>query len=581
MSRIVPKGIVASPGIKIGKAFVYQGDKIIIPKYLLDDDDIESELQRFEEALQKTKEEIIGIQKQIASSLSKEMSDIFTSHLMVLEDPQIEEKSRATIRREKRNVEWVLNDITLELINSLSVIEDEYLRERIIDISDVNKRLMLNLQKKEAASLAAINEEVILFATDLTPSETALMNRNFIHAFVTDKGGKTSHTAIMARALEIPAIVGTLNGTSLVKTGELVIVDAIHGQVIIDPSEKEIDEFEKYQRDFLELEQELVKLTHLPAQTMDGIEIFIYGNIEIPEEKEIIKEHGAQGIGLYRSEFLFLDRSLPDEDLQFNEYKRVVEFFNPLPVTIRTLDVGGDKVYAYTKPYKERNPFLGCRAIRFSLENEHLFRIQIRAILKASHYGNVKIMFPMITTVEEFIKARSITDEEMNSLREAGIPFDESIPVGIMVEVPSAVISADILARHADFFSVGTNDLVQYILAVDRISEKVAYLYNPLNIAVLRFLKQIVDISNENSVPVSICGEIAGEPKYTMILLGLGFRHFSMSPVYMYQVKRIVRSVTAEECENLVAQIMRMETTSDIENALNEALRKKFPDLYL
>jgi phosphoenolpyruvate-protein phosphotransferase (PTS system enzyme I) len=581
MSDRIFKGIVASPGIKIGKAFVYQGDRVIIPKYHISEDTIDRELERFELALEKTKEEIIGIQKQVASSLSREMSDIFTSHLMVLEDPHVEERTRETIRKENRNVEWVINDISLELINSLKVIEDDYLRERIIDISDVNKRLILNLQKKETASLASITEEVILFAPDLTPSETAMMNREYIRAFVTDKGGKTSHTAIMARALEIPAIVGTLNGTSLVKNGDVVIVDAIHGQVIIDPSGEEIGEFEKYQQDFMELELELSKLTHLPAQTMDGEDVFIFGNIEIPDEKAIIKEHGAQGIGLYRSEFLFLEQSLPDEDRQFREYRRVVEFFNPLPVTIRTLDVGGDKVYAYTQPYKERNPFLGCRAIRFSLENEELFRIQIRAILKASHYGKVRLMFPMITTVEELIRARSITEEEMRTLRNEGIPFDEKIPIGIMIEVPSAVVNADILARHADFFSVGTNDLVQYLLAVDRISEKVAYLYNPLNLAVLRFLKTVVTVARENSVPISICGEIAGEPRYTMILLGLGFRQLSMSPIYMYQVKRIVRSVNIAECEGLVRRIMEQETTAEIERMLADTLTKKFPDIYL
>ena len=301
MSRVISKGTVASPGIKIGKAFVYHGDNIIIPKYKLNDDEIESELSRFEMALEKTKKEIIGIQKQIAASLSKDMSDIFTSHLMVLEDPMIEDRARKIILEEKRNVEWIINDISLELINSLKTIKDEYLRERIIDISDVNRRLIANLQKKETTSISTIREEVILFASDLTPSETALMNKNFIQAFVTDKGGKTSHTAIMARALEIPAIVGTINGTSMVKNGDMVIIDAIHCNIIIDPSEEEIEEFKKYQRDFLELEIELAKLTDLPGQTIDGEEIFLYGNIEIPEEKEIIKGHGAQGIGLCRT----------------------------------------------------------------------------------------------------------------------------------------------------------------------------------------------------------------------------------------------------------------------------------------
>ncbi|HOW83339.1 MAG TPA: phosphoenolpyruvate--protein phosphotransferase [Spirochaetota bacterium] len=579
MSQTITKGIIASPGIRIGKAFVYQGNKIIIPKYMLRDSEIEAELQRYERAFQKTKKEIQSIQTQIASNLSKEMSDIFTSHLMVLEDPKVDEQARRKIREEKRNIEWIINDISIDLINSLSKIKDDYIRERIIDLSDISKRLIANLQKTHTTTLSDINEEVIVFAPDLTPSETALMNKTLILAFVTDKGGKTSHTSIMARALEIPAIVGTINTTSLVKNGDTVIVDAIHGKIIIDPTEAEIKEFRKAQKDFNKLEVELSKLTNLPAKTLDSEDIFIYGNIEIPEEKKIIKEHMAQGIGLFRSEFLFLNKSLPDEEYQFKEYKRVVEFFNPMPVTIRTIDVGGDKIYAYTREYKERNPFLGCRAIRFSLENPDMFKIQLRAILRASYYGNVKMMFPMITTVEEFLKARGFVEETMKELDHEGVPYDENIDIGLMIEVPSAIINADLLAKYADFFSIGTNDLVQYVLAVDRISEKIAYLYNPLNIAVLRLLRSVIQTSRENSTPISICGEIAGEPQYTMVLLGLGFRHLSMSPTYMYQVKKIIRSVRIAECEELVKTIMLLEDTHEIEEIVRQTFKEKFHEI--
>ncbi len=579
MSKRITSGTVASPGIKIGKAFVYQGHKIIIPKYRIADEDIVFEVDRFEQAFEKTKQEIIGIQQQIAESLSREMSDIFMSHILVLEDPAIVERARRTIIEEKRNAEWVINDISLELINSLGTIKDEYLRERIIDISDINKRLISNLQKTKTTSITDINEEVIVFATDLTPSETALMDKDLILAFVTDKGGKTSHTAIMARALEIPAIVGTINGTSMIKTGDTVIVDAVHGQIIINPDSDEIEEFESYQQDFQRLEVELAKLTNLPAQTTDDVDIFIYGNIEIPEEMEIIKNHGAQGIGLFRSEFLFMDKSLPDEEHQYQQYRRVVEFFKPLPVTIRTLDVGGDKVYAYTNAYKERNPFLGVRAIRFSLENEELFIIQIRAILRASVYGNVKIMFPMISTVEEIIKAKMLTSKAMEQLESEGKKFNRDIKIGIMVEVPSAAIHADILAKHVDFFSVGTNDLVQYILAVDRINENIAYLYNPLNLSVLRFLKLVVDSANRSGTSISICGEMAGEPQYTMVLLGLGFRKLSMSPTYMYQVKKIIRSVSMKECEEMVEKIFNMETTEEVEKLVRARFREVFKEI--
>ncbi len=576
MHKII-QGIIASPGIKIGKVYVYKGSNIIIPKYTISEDNVGHEIDRYRSAIEKTKGEILAIQEQISKSLSNDMADIFSSHLMVLEDPMFGEKVVSAIRNEKRNVEWVINDITLELIKSLESIDHVYLRERIIDFSDINKRLINNLQKTHSLSLNDLDEEVIVFSSDLTPSDTAMMNKKYVLAFVTDTGGRTSHTAIMARALEIPAIVGTISGTSSVKDGDTVIIDAIHGRIIINPSQDEIDEYTKYQEDLLQLEAELSKLTHLPWTTLDNEVIHVFGNIEIPEEMDIMKEHGAQGIGLYRSEFLFLDKSLPDEERQVQAYRRVLESFNPLPVTIRTLDVGGDKIYAYNKKYKERNPFLGCRAIRFSLENEPLFRTQLRAILRASVYGNAKLMFPMITTIEEIIKARAITFEIMEELRAEKIPFNEDIPIGIMIEVPSAAINIDSLSNYSDFFSVGTNDLVQYMLAVDRISEKIAYLYNPLNLAVLRLLKYIVEVSRDNNVPLSICGEMAGEPRYTMLLLGLGFRNFSMGSAFMHQIKRIIRSVKIEECESLVHDLMQIETTVEIEEHLLGILNQKFP----
>lgn len=573
------RGITASPGIRIGKAFLFKGTKVVIPKYHITDGEIQGEIERFEDALAKTKKEIVGIQSQVARSLTKDLADIFTSHLMVLEDPMIEQKAIDQVRDEKKNVEWILNDISLELIKSLDSIEDDYLRERILDISDIHKRLIANLQEVEHTTLAKLDEEVIVFAAELTPSDTALLDRDNVLAFVTNAGGKTSHTAIIARALEIPAIVGTRNGTSNIKNGDRVIVDGVKGIILVNPTKDEIRDYVTQQQELLLLEHELSKLTHLPSVTLDDTEIKIFGNIELPEEMSQIQDHGAEGIGLYRSEFLFMDSFLSDEETQYQQYMKVVNFFYPASVTIRTIDVGGDKVYGFTEQYKERNPFLGCRAIRFSLANEDMFRTQLRAILRASHKKNVKLMFPMISTVEEIIWARKITNEIKDELRKEGKDFDENIQLGIMIEVPSAAINSELLAKYSDFFSVGTNDLVQYTLAVDRIGEQVAYLYNPVDLSVLKMLQLINESSIKKGVPVSVCGEIAGEPLYTMVLLGLGFRTLSMASTYMYPVKRIIRSVTIKECEELVDTLMNIETTSDADSYLQNYVREKFPNL--
>lgn len=581
MSKRIKKGIIASPGIRIGKALVFYGDEIKIPKYHIDETRLNDELARFDEALTKTKNEILEIQEKIANDNYSDLAEIFSTHLMALEDPIFVERARKKIKKERRNSEWIINDISIDLIATLSKIEDEYLKERIIDISDINKRLIGNLQKKQRMNLSEISENSIIFASDLTPSETALLNRQFVLAFVTDRGGKTSHTAIMARSMDIPAIVGMDDITSYVKTGDMVIVDAVHGEIIIDPSNEEIEEYNKYQNDINQVESELAKVTNLPSQTIDNTEIFIFGNIETPNEMDIIKTHGAHGIGLYRSEFLFLDKDLPGEETQLSEYKKVIDFFNPYPVTIRTLDFGGDKIHDFMKSHREMNPFLGCRSIRFSLKYPEIFKTQLRAILRASAYGNVKIMFPMISTVEELLQAREITFEMMRELDISGTPYDKNIEIGIMIEVPSAVIAGDILAEYCDFFSIGTNDLVQYILAVDRVNEKVADLYNPLDISVLRYLRTISDIASSHSTPISICGEIAGEPKFTMMLLGLGFRQLSMSSKYMYQVKRIIRSVSIEECESLSRSLLQMKRTEDIEKAVIENMTLKFPEIIL
>jgi phosphotransferase system enzyme I (PtsI) len=581
MSKIIQKGIIASPGIKIGKAVVYYGDEVKVPKYLISENQLEAEIQRFEDAIDRTKQEILEIQQKISDENLNDIAEIFSTHLMALEDPLFTDKARKRIRKELKNAEWVINDISIDLISTLTKIDDEYLRERIIDISDINKHIIGNLQKRKKISMSDINEDAIIIAPDLTPSETALLNRKYVLAFITAHGGKTSHTAIMARSMDIPAMVGVDEITSHVKTGDMLIVDAIHGKIIIDPSPEEIAEYSRYRDDIIRFEKKLAKDTDLPSLTVDNIEIFLYGNLEMPLEMDIIKSHGAQGIGLFRSEFLFLDKDLPDEEAQYKQYRKVVEYFSPDPVTIRTLDYGGDKLSDFMKNYRELNPFLGCRSIRFSLKHTDIFRTQLRAILRASAHGNVKIMYPMISTLDELLRANEIAREAMRELDSEGTDYDKNIEIGIMIEVPSAAITADLFAEHSDFFSIGTNDLVQYLLAVDRVNENVADLYNPLNIAVLRYLKTIATVSSTTGTPVSICGEIAGDPKYTMLLLGLGYRELSMSTKNMYQVKHIIRSVTIKECEDFSRTLLTMKKTDEIEETVDRIMKQKFPDIII
>jgi phosphotransferase system enzyme I (PtsI) len=452
MSKIIQKGIIASPGIKIGKAVVYYGDEVKVPKYLISENQLEAEIQRFEDAIDRTKQEILEIQQKISDENLNDIAEIFSTHLMALEDPLFTDKARKRIRKELKNAEWVINDISIDLISTLTKIDDEYLRERIIDISDINKHIIGNLQKRKKISMSDINEDAIIIAPDLTPSETALLNRKYVLAFITAHGGKTSHTAIMARSMDIPAMVGVDEITSHVKTGDMLIVDAIHGKIIIDPSPEEIAEYSRYRDDIIRFEKKLAKDTDLPSLTVDNIEIFLYGNLEMPLEMDIIKSHGAQGIGLFRSEFLFLDKDLPDEEAQYKQYRKVVEYFSPDPVTIRTLDYGGDKLSDFMKNYRELNPFLGCRSIRFSLKHTDIFRTQLRAILRASAHGNVKIMYPMISTLDELLRANEIAREAMRELDSEGTDYDKNIEIGIMIEVPSAAITADLFAEHSDFF---------------------------------------------------------------------------------------------------------------------------------
>lgn len=573
MSRTIRKGIVAAQGISIGKAKVLAGGGINIPKYHIDAALTEEELARAKHAVRKAKLEIEAIRQQTAKSLSEDMSIIFETHLMLLMDPLLAKQCSEEISVNKKNAEWAINDTALSMMKNLNAVEDEYLRERIIDVADVSRRLIENLHsgKKTEEELTG---EVILFAPNFTPSETALMNRETVKGLVAAQGGQTSHTAIIARARKIPALVGVKNIAAHVKDGDTVILDALDGKLVINPTEEEINEYNVKQDNFAKYQIELTELSVLPPQTSDKHNISIYGNMETPEDAAVLKGHGAMGVGLFRSEFLFMGKTLPSEETQFAAYKQAALAFGELPVTIRTIDIGGDKLFASSAQYRERNPFLGSRAIRFSLQNKQMFRTQIRAVLRASAFGNIRLMFPMIAAVCELRQAKEITYSVMDELKREGVAFNESMPIGIMIEVPSAAINADILAKEADFFSVGTNDLVQYLLAVDRLSEQLAYLYNPLDVAVLRTLSSLSDTAASANIPISICGEMAGASLYTMTLLGLGFTNLSMSASGINPVKKIIRSVTLSECKELATRQIQLADGDAAAALAKEYLRK-------
>ncbi len=570
------KGIAASPGVAIGKVYLLEKSRVSsVPRYSIKEKDIPGEIARFEEALIKTREEIINIQNKLARKLDGVHADIFDAHLLFLEDRMFIEEVIKGLKKKRTNVEQIVIQVLEKISSVFPKIGDEYLKERVSDIQDVGNRVLKNLTGKEDRGLSSITEEVIVVSYDLSPSETAQMNKTKIIGFATDIGGRTSHTAIMARSLEIPAVVGLQNITWQVKDGDIIIVDGTAGEVILRPTKEKIGLYKQRKEKIIVKEKELSKFRKLPASTLDGRQFSMLANIEFPEEISSAMEHGAEGIGLYRTEFFYLNRvDLPTEEEHFKNYLKVVEKFSPLPVTIRTLDLGGDKFSSHFAVPKEMNPFMGCRAIRFCLERPDIFKVQLRAILRASQYGNIKIMFPMISGFEEFLRAKEVLSEVKEDLKREGIPFDENIKVGIMIETPSAAITADILAQGADFFSIGTNDLIQYALAVDRVNESIAYLYNPGHPAIIRLLKQTIDAAHQKNIKVGMCGEMAGDPHFAPILVGMELDEFSMSPVVIPAVKKIIRSVTLEEGKNILESVLKLSTGKEVSLFLKEKLKK-------
>jgi len=575
------KGIGVSSGFVIAKAHVFHSDDAFsVPPQPVHTEDIAKEIAKFEDALTRTRAEILGIRKKLSTQIGREHSDIFNAHLLILEDRTLIEDVIALLKEEKVNAEYAFSKVIRRYFKAFSEMDDEYLRERISDIRDVGKRVLQNLYGEEKNALDSLTEKVIVVAHDLSPSDTATLDKNKILGFVTEVGGPTSHTAILGRSMEIPAVVGVDMATQTVKTGDLVIVDGAHGFLIVNPDEKTIEEYTQEEKRFTAFIGELDKLKNLPAETTDGRRITLASNIEFHDEIPSVISHGSEGIGLYRTEYFYMNRiDLPAEEEQFRAYKQVAEKMAPNSVIIRTLDLGGDKFASSLEVPHEMNPFLGWRAIRFCLTRVDIFKVQLRAILRASSFGKLKLMYPMISNVQELRKANAILRQCQEELKQEGVSFDSSIEVGAMIEIPSAALSADILAPEVDFFSIGTNDLIQYSLAVDRVNEKIAYLYDPTHTAILRLIKFTIESGHRKNKWVGICGEMAADPAIALLLTGLEIDEISTSPVALPKVKKTIRSVSFKEAKEIADHAMTLETGEEIREYLVSKLRTIAGDL--
>jgi len=576
-------GVPASAGIAIGQAVVIDTKKIErYPKLRVSEDRVEDELGRFEHAVQLSQKQITeAIHTLEAHQVIREHILILETHLLMLKDPALVDRVKQLITEDYINAEWALKIALREIEEAIEAIDDEYIRSRVTDTSFVGERLLRNLVGKTTSGFH-LAENSIVVAHDLSPADTAMLNKGMVLGFATDVGGITSHTAIIAHSLEIPAVVGLENASSLVNPGDNLILDGISGVVIVNPSESQVLEYQTRARSYLSLELKLKEKAKEPAITKDGKYIKVKGNLEFKEEVRTVLDHGAEGVGLYRTEFLYLVRKeIPSEQDHFEAYKSVVETVSPFNTVIRTLDLGGDKFYsALSRTINERNPVMGLRAIRLCLKETDIFRTQLRGILRASHYGNTSIMFPMISGIEELERAKEILEETKKSLSIEGIPFDENIRVGIMVEVPSAAVIADLLAKEVDFFSLGTNDLIQYSLAIDRGNEYVNYLYEPLHPAVLRLIQFTVDAAHNAGIPVSMCGEMAGREIYTPILLGMGIDSLSANAFAISHVKEMARKISIDNCKSIVSHIFEMKTAYEIYEFMSREIMEKARDIF-
>jgi phosphoenolpyruvate-protein phosphotransferase (PTS system enzyme I) len=578
-SKVV-QGVGASPGIAIGKAFVLERNRIPVPHHKLSDEaSVETECLRFEAAVAQAEQELEEIKQKIHPEF-KEHANILDAHQMILRDRLIYNETLRFIREEKLNAQWAVIRSLFRAHELFDVLDDDYIRSRVADVDYVGERVLRNLAGSKHDNLEEIRERVIVVAHDLAPADTAQLQVERTLGLVTDMGGRTSHTSIIARSLNIPTVVGAELATKSVHTGDILIIDGASGKVIINPTDDEINYYYECQEELERYLTEIRRKALLPARTLDGQVIKVEANIELLEEVVAVKDNGAEGVGLYRTEFLFMNRKdLPDEDALYHDYRELAEIMAPHWVTFRTLDLGAEKLGAWFPKIEEPNPALGLRAIRLCFRYQDLFKAQLRAILRASAVArNIRLMFPLISGVGELKSTRALLREVQAELRLKRVPFDEDMPVGIMMEIPSAVAVADLLAKEVDFFSIGTNDLIQYSLAIDRVNEHVAYLYEPLHPGVLRLIKQVVDAGHQAGIPVTLCGEMAGEPLYVPILLGLQLDTLSMNPQAAPRVKNLIRRSRATECRAFLARALGLGTAQEIGELLQIMALEKFPE---
>ncbi|MFD3260084.1 phosphoenolpyruvate--protein phosphotransferase [Paenibacillus lentus] len=557
------KGIAASAGVAIAPVF-----KLEHPDYSVKHREIEdpaAENARLDEALSKSQQELEAIKARTLQELGEKKAEIFESHLLILNDPELLTPVRDKINTEKVSAEYALNETAQQFISMFENMKSAYLRERAADMKDVTKRVLTHLLGLNYVNPAEISEEVIVVAEDLTPSDTAQLNRKYVKGFTTNIGGRTSHSAIMARSLEIPAVVGTKDVLSQVNNGDLLIVDGLDGVVIINPSEEVVGQYTAKRDAHLRQIEEWKKLREVPTVSRDGVHVELAANIGTPNDVAGVLDNGGEGVGLYRTEFLYMGRTeLPSEEVQFNAYKTVLEKMEGKPVVVRTLDIGGDKELPYLDLPKEMNPFLGFRAVRLCLERTDIFRTQLRALLRASTYGNLRIMFPMIATLDEFRQAKALLLEEKDKLVSEGVAVSEEIQIGIMVEIPATAVLADQFAKEVDFFSIGTNDLIQYTMAADRMNERVSYLYQPYNPAILRLVKMVIDAAHKEGRWAGMCGEMAGDATAIPLLLGLGLDEFSMSATSILPARSQIAKLSKSEMQELAAKALQLSTAEEV-----------------